>query len=51
VAPLVEGLFSGSITSHLLAALLGGVVQVFLGPILPTLMTVLYLDYARRLGS
>jgi len=45
---VMEGIMSGSLTSLLLVTLGGGIVQLLLGPLLPILMTVLYLDYARR---
>jgi hypothetical protein len=45
---VMEGLLSGSVTSLLLVTLGSGLVQVLLGPIVPTLLTVLYFDYARQ---
>lgn len=42
---LMEGILTGSVGSFVLVALVGGVVQTLLGPILPTLLTVLYFDY------
>jgi hypothetical protein len=42
---LMEGILTGSVGSFVLVALVGGAVQTLLGPILPTLLTVLYFDY------
>ena len=43
---VAEGILSGSPSSYLLVAIVSAVVQVFVGPIFPLLLTVLYLDYA-----
>jgi hypothetical protein len=48
VPGVMEGILSGSLTSLLLVAIGSGVVQILLAPIIPILMTVLYLDYVRR---
>jgi hypothetical protein len=46
-----EGLMAGSLGSYVLVAVVGGVVQTLVGPILPVLMTVLYLDYSAEAGA
>jgi hypothetical protein len=48
---VMEGILSGSLTSLLLVALGSGALQVLLAPIIPILMTVLFLDYARRASA
>jgi uncharacterized membrane protein YvlD (DUF360 family) len=47
VPGLFEGLITGSLTSYVVIAVVSGVVQALLGPIMPTLLTVLYFDYRR----
>jgi len=47
VPGLFEGLMTGSLTSYVVIAVVSGVVQALLGPIMPTLITVLYFDYRR----
>jgi hypothetical protein len=42
------GLIRGSVSSYLQVAIVGGAVQVVLGPIVPTLMTALYFDLGAR---
>ena len=44
---LYQGLMTGSVASYVELALVGGVVNLFLGPILPTLVAVVYFDLAR----
>jgi hypothetical protein len=49
---LMDGIINGSVASFVVVALVGGAVQTLLGPIVPTLLTVLYFDYVayRRSG-
>ena len=47
---MMEGIITGSMGSFVLVALVSGAVQILVGPIVPTLLTVLYFDYeANRL--
>jgi hypothetical protein len=45
---VMQGVMSGSPGAYLLVALAAGIAQIVLGPLVPTLMTVLYFDYAAR---
>jgi hypothetical protein len=45
---VMQGMMSGSPGAYLLVAIAGGIAQVVLGPLIPTLLTVLYFDYAAR---
>lgn len=42
---MMDGIISGSVGSFVLVALVTGAIQTLLGPIVPTLLTVLYFDY------
>jgi hypothetical protein len=42
---VMDGIISGSIGSFVLIALVSGAIQILLGPIVPTLLTVVYFDY------
>jgi len=43
---VMEGFLEGSPGSYIVVAIIGGAIQIALGPILPTLLTVLFFDYA-----
>jgi hypothetical protein len=45
---VMQGVMSGSPGAYLLVALAAGIAQIVLGPLIPTLLTVLYFDYAAR---
>jgi hypothetical protein len=45
---VMQGVMSGSPGAYLLVALAAGIAQIILGPLIPTLLTVLYFDYAAR---
>ncbi len=45
VPGLMEGIISGSVGSFVVVALVSGAIQILIGPIIPTLLTVLYFDY------
>jgi hypothetical protein len=45
VPGMMEGIISGSVGSFVLVALVSGAIQILIGPIVPTLLTVLYFDY------
>lgn len=42
---LMDGIINGSVGSFVVVALVGGAAQTLLGPIIPTLLTVLFFDY------
>ncbi|MDQ6794392.1 MAG: hypothetical protein M3067_06175 [Chloroflexota bacterium] len=46
---VMQGVLSWSPWAYLLVTVVGGIVQIVLGPLIPALMTVLYFDYAARL--
>jgi hypothetical protein len=45
---LAEGILTGSVLSYTMVGVTSGLAQVLLGPILPTVLTVMYYDYAAR---
>lgn len=45
---VMQGVMSGSPAAYLLVALAAGIAQIVLGPLIPTLLTVLYFDYAAQ---
>lgn len=45
-ADMFEGMLTGNIGTYLVLVLISGAVNALLGPILPTLLTLLYYDYA-----
>jgi hypothetical protein len=51
VPGVAEGVLSGSLSSYMLIAVVTALVQVVVGPVFPTLLTVLYLDYAGARGN
>jgi uncharacterized membrane protein YjgN (DUF898 family) len=44
---VMQGVLTGSPAAYLLVAVVSGLVQIVLGPILPAVVTVLYFDYAQ----
>jgi uncharacterized membrane protein YvlD (DUF360 family) len=45
-ADMFEGMLTGDMSGYLLLVLISGAVNALVGPILPTLLTLLYYDYA-----
>jgi hypothetical protein len=45
VPGVMEGIVSGSVGSFVIVALVSGAIQILIGPVIPTLLTVLYFDY------
>lgn len=48
---IAEGILTGSVVSYVIVGVGSGLAQILVGPILPTVLTVLYFDYATRDGA